>query len=77
MSSHGNILNQMVINGDKGASGVASYCYDRIKSKRRILRKSCNRYRPVNTFRLVASPAKSAAGHIEVPPRVKYRNMYV
>lgn len=77
VSSDGSILNQAVINGDKEASDVSTHCYDRIKGKRGILRKSCNGCRPVNTFRLVASPMKLPAGWIEIPPRVMRRGKFM
>ncbi|KAF2207023.1 hypothetical protein CERZMDRAFT_102872 [Cercospora zeae-maydis SCOH1-5] len=76
-SSDGSVLNQAVINGDKNASDVARYLYDRIKGKRGIMCESCNGCRPVNTFRLVASPKKVPAGWIEVPPRVLGRGRFV
>ena len=79
VSSDGSILNQAVINGEKSADDVATYCYDRIKGKKGLLRKSCNGCRPVNTCRLVISPGKLMPGYIAIPKRVmeRARFMYV
>ncbi|KAK5152563.1 hypothetical protein LTR04_006375 [Oleoguttula sp. CCFEE 6159] len=79
VSSDGSVLNQAVINGRKSASDVADHCFKRIKGKRRIMRKSCNGFRPTNTFRLVASPGHTPPGFIEIPERVvqRARFMYV
>jgi hypothetical protein len=76
-SSDGSILNQAVISGDKNGDDVATYCYERIKGKRGILRKSCNGCRPVNTFRLVASPRKLESGWMEIPRRVMERGKFM
>lgn len=79
ISSDGSLLNQAVIHGDKTAADVADYCFKRIATKRGIARKSCNGCRPVNSFRLVASPANIPPGYIAIPKRVmeRARFMYV
>ena len=79
VSSDGSILNQAVIRGDKGASDISDHCFKRIATKRGIARKICNGCRPVNSFRLVASPEKVPKGYIVIPKRVmeRARFMYV
>ncbi|KAI6986062.1 hypothetical protein KC359_g8917 [Hortaea werneckii] len=79
ISSDGSILNQAVITGDKNSDDISDHCYNRIKGKKGILRKSCNGCRPVNSFRLVISPGDLEPGYISIPRRVmdRARFMYV
>ncbi|KAI9659239.1 MAG: hypothetical protein M1831_003821 [Alyxoria varia] len=77
VSSDGSLINQAVIDGNKAMIDIANHCYNKIGTKSGILRKSCNGYRPRNSFRLVASPSTSSPRTIEIPPRVMNRAVFL
>ena len=63
-------MNRAIYEGNKSANDVMKYCYDRIRGKNGILRKSCNSTRPTNTMRFVASPSNGPMDTIYAPRRL-------
>jgi hypothetical protein len=88
ISSDSNLMNQMVMNGEKTSIDLAKHCYGKIATKRGILRKQNNGCRPLNSSRLVASPLPGIkfgdivefvledAGWVEIPKRVMERALF-